>query len=259
MTEASDALVISSAAASTGIIVYGIVISAIQVIGAGTAIAVLSGLARFWYDRKEDKRRKVRERIQQLLPEVYDPIFRWAATTKKSLDERKLDDEVRGFSGPPDFSDKAVYYALVGQKLRNEFKEIRALHNSYLETLDNLKSDYDTRLQSKIGDLNPEWKYDGVFFRASTGGQLGVKEMMRSYPISTITYMLRQGASAFIGPTSGPWHPCRPHMIDALCRLEGLPSYEKCMASRTVLVEKLEAFLKTLTMVVETGESDWRF
>ncbi len=256
LTRGPDALAIAGSLASVGVVVYGIFIGAIQIIGLGTAIAVVAGLARFWYDRDQDIRKRRIERVDRLLPVVYDPLFEWAVERSRWLSNHPIEDDYVYPRGPPDFGSKPVYSALVGDELQAQIEGIATSSMSYEDSFKKLCGEYHDRIRAYVKQRKPEWNYDGISLVLGSV-RFGLLAVLVNYSFSQIIGNYREGAPVSLDLGSDTV-ACGPEARAMILRIDDLESYRTCVQARKDFHSGIDDLIKTLTRVVREGEEDWK-
>jgi len=79
---------------------FNVLQGSLQVIGAGTVISIILSAFRFRSERAENQRRIRNERILRLMPSVYNPLWKWATTSKREMAKYASDDLYNALQGP---------------------------------------------------------------------------------------------------------------------------------------------------------------
>ena len=234
---------------------YNLLQSSIQIIGLGTAFSIGLAAFRFRSDRNENRRRIRNERILRSMPTVYNPLWKWATTTKREMRKLIPDELYSPLQGPPDLSVEGDFAAIVGDTLKGTAEKTVATYELYSQLSSKLRTEYSNKLQSELTQHGISTPLEQVSLRV---GQVNWPIQMAPW------YYTLKGMREIIAPVKEVFLicpnqiPCPEDIVKTVQTPQELPSFEDFQNAKMRLMGLLDSLISLLSEALAKGEPDWK-
>lgn len=232
----------------------------LQLVGVGAAInLIITAIKIVWYDRRENKKRVVRESIQRLQPKIYDPLLRWATRSMKALHEQIPDEIYNRVPAAPELDGEGDFIAISGERLRKRVAKTLEIQAKFHELWLVIGEEWRSRLQSLIDASGLGGALNNIHLRLD-GEEMDVAGIPFNMSIRFARERIKSSRLFRLRNTAqtGSDIECPKEVLEAIQDTANLPSSNAFRASMNEFRNQLDSLISELAEDIRNGEPDWR-